>query len=67
MSEVLLDKFPSPWRIIDTGSSFRIEDANKRPIAYTYYRNDGKLGDMYLPKEDARFMAQSIARLSRTA
>jgi len=29
----ITDTFPVPWRIIDTGSAFRIEDSEKRALA----------------------------------
>ena len=54
---------PRPWKIIDTGSAFKITDANGRALAYVYYRRDGVLPE-YLTVDEARNMAKAIARLS---
>ena len=55
---------PRPWKITDTGSAFKIEDSSGRSLAYVYYRRDGALLDKYLTPDQAREMAQAIARLS---
>jgi hypothetical protein len=55
--------FPRPWKIIDTGSAFKITDANGRALAFVYYRRDGTLPE-YMTVEEARSMAKAIARLS---
>lgn len=60
-----LHPHPTPWRITDTGSAFRVADANGRALAYVYYsRTDAMRGD-YLTPDEARALAQEIARLSR--
>lgn len=56
---------PRPWKITDTGSSFKIADANGRGLAHVYYRRDPALRSEYLSVEDAKEMAKEIARLSR--
>lgn len=61
----ITNTFPVPWRIIDTGSAYRIEDGDKRALAYCYYRSDGRLADIYLTKDRALEMAKAIARMSR--
>lgn len=58
---------PAPWKITDTGSAFKIADARGRPVAYVYYRREDALRNEYLAPEDARAMAQRIARLSLTS
>lgn len=57
-------RHPRPWKITDTGSAFKIEDAEGRALAYTYYRRDGALQETYLSHDEAREMARAIARLS---
>jgi hypothetical protein len=54
---------PRPWKITDTGSAFKISDANGRALAYVYYRSDDTLTE-YLTVDEARNMAKAIARLS---
>lgn len=54
---------PRPWKIIDTGSAFKVSDADGRALAYVYYRHDGVLPE-YLSVDEARTMAKAIARLS---
>ena len=62
----LTDDIPAPWRITDTGSAFKIEDARGRPISYCYYRREDALKAEYLTQDQAREMAKAIARLSRS-
>ena len=54
---------PRPWKITDTGSAFKITDADGRALAYVYYRHDGTLAE-FLTVDEARNMAKAIARLS---
>jgi len=61
----IADTFPTPWRIIDTGSAFKITDARGRPVAWCYYRRESALRNEYPSQEEAKEMAQAIARLSR--
>lgn len=57
---------PVPWRIVDTGSAFKVSDARGRGIAHVYYRREEALRAQYLGPEEAREMAVRIARLSRS-
>jgi hypothetical protein len=61
----LTDEIPAPWRITDTGSAFRIEDARGRGIVFVYYRRDEALKGDYLSREQAVELVKAIARLSR--
>lgn len=61
----LTDDIPAPWRITDTGSAFKIEDARGRSVAWIYYRREDALKAEYLSQDQAREMARAIARLSR--
>jgi hypothetical protein len=61
----LTDTFPPPWKIVDTGSAFKITDARGRPVAWCYYRRESALRNEYPSPDEAKEMAQSIARLSR--
>jgi hypothetical protein len=60
----LTDTFPTPWKIVDTGSAFKVMDARGRPIAWCYYRRETALRNEYPSQEEAKEMAQRIARLS---
>lgn len=61
----LTDEIPVPWKITDTGSAFKIEDARGRSVAWVYYRREDALKAEYLSQDQAREMARAIARLSR--
>lgn len=61
----LTDEIPVPWKITDTGSAFKIEDARGRSVAWVYYRREDALKAEYLTQDQAREMARAIARLSR--
>ena len=56
--------FPVPWKITDTGSAFRINDARGRPVAWCYYRRESTLRHEYPSRDEAEEMAKNIARLS---
>jgi hypothetical protein len=56
--------FAIPWKITDTGSAFRITDADGIALAYVYYKHAAGM-DTYLTKADAQEMAVRIARLSK--
>lgn len=61
----LADEIPTPWRVTDTGSAFKITDARGRGVAWVYYRREDALGAEYLKRDQAVEMARAIARLSR--
>lgn len=56
---------PTPWRITDTGSAYKITDAQGRSVAWVYYRREDALRAEFMPQNEAREMAKAIARLSR--
>ena len=61
----LTDEIPTPWRITDTGSAFKIADARGRGVAWVYYARTDAMRDGYLTKAQAVEVARTIARLSR--
>lgn len=61
----LTDEMPTPWKIMDSGSAFKIEDARGRGVAWVYYRREEALRNDYLSREQAVELAKAIARLSR--
>ena len=67
----LKDAFPTPWKITDTGSAFRVMDARGRAVAFSG-RMDGMaavreaaLRNEFPTQDEAREMAREIARLSK--
>jgi hypothetical protein len=54
--------FPAPWSVVEIPSGFRVEDANHRPLAYTYGHDDAHADVLTL--DGARRMAENFARLS---
>lgn len=61
----LTDEIPPPWKITDTGSAFKVEDARGRSVAFVYYRREDALKNEYLTRDQAVEVAKAIARLSR--
>lgn len=61
----LVDDIPTPWKITDTGSAFKVMDARGRVLAYFYYRREDALRSTYLAPDQARALAVAFARLSR--
>jgi hypothetical protein len=33
-------RFPSPWRVVEIASAFRVDDANGQALGYFYFRDD---------------------------
>lgn len=60
-----LPDIPTPWKITDTGSAFKIADARGRGIAWVYYRREEALRAEYLDRSQAVELAKAIARLSK--
>lgn len=56
---------PTPWKITDTGSAFKVTDARGRPVAWVYYRREEALRAEYMTQEEARDMAVRIAQMSK--
>lgn len=58
-------RFPAPWRAVELGESFRIEDANGFCLARIYFDDRQVTGDID-PKptrDEARRIALNIAKL----
>jgi hypothetical protein len=53
MAASLTDTFPTPWKITDTGSAYKITDARGRPIAWCYYRKESALRNDYPSQDEA--------------
>jgi hypothetical protein len=53
---------PAPWCVVEIPGGFRVEDANRRPLAY-FYGHDNANADV-LTLDEARRMAENFARLS---
>lgn len=60
----LTDDIPTPWKITDTGSAFKVADARGRGVAWVYYRREDALKNEYLTRDQAVEVARAIARLS---
>jgi hypothetical protein len=54
--------FPAPWSVVEIPGGFRVEDANRRPLAYIYGHDDANADVLTL--DEARRMAENFARLS---
>jgi hypothetical protein len=61
----LTDDIPTPWKITDMGSAFKVADARGRGVAWVYYRREDALKADYLTREQAVEVAKAIARLSK--
>jgi hypothetical protein len=57
-----LRTFPAPWSAVEIPGGFRVEDANRLPLAY-FYGHDHANADV-LTLDEARRMAENVARLS---
>lgn len=56
---------PTPWKIIDTGSAFRINDAEGRGLCWVYYARSEAQHFTHLPKDAAKELAVLFARVSK--
>ena len=54
--------FPAPWSAVEIPGGFRVQDANRQPLAYFYGRDDPNADVLTLDK--ARRLAENFARLS---
>jgi hypothetical protein len=54
--------FPAPWSAVEIPGGFRVEDANRRPLAYIYGHDDANADVLTL--DEARRMAENFACLS---
>lgn len=61
----ITDAAPTPWRIVDTGSAFRINDAEGRGLCWIYYARSEAQHFTHMSKEQAKELAVAFARVSR--
>jgi hypothetical protein len=54
--------FPAPWSVVEIPSGFRVEDANHRPLVYTYGHDDAHADVLML--DEARRKPENFAGLS---
>jgi hypothetical protein len=57
--------FVQPWKIVERGEAFVVEDAVGRTLSFTYFEDDPNRREFTkrLSKYDARRMAEQILRL----
>jgi hypothetical protein len=58
--------FPAPWSVVEIPGGFRVQDANRQPLAYFYGSDDpnaARQADV-LTLDEARRLAENFARLS---
>ena len=62
---MLAPRFPAPWSVLEIPGGFRVQDANRRPLAYFYGSEDpsAKHQADVLTLDDARRMAEKFAEL----
>jgi hypothetical protein len=51
--------FPTPWSAVEIPGGFRVEDANRLPLAYFYGHDDANADVLTL--DEARRMAENYA------
>jgi hypothetical protein len=63
---MLAPRFPAPWSVLEIPGGFRVQDANRRPLAYFYGSEDPSARHQadVLTLDEARRMAESFAGLS---
>lgn len=57
-------RFAAPWSAVRTGGGWCVVDASGRPLAYVYGRDEGGAAYDGLTLDEAREIANAIARLS---
>jgi hypothetical protein len=65
IDRMLAPRFPAPWSVLEIPGGFRVQDANRRPLAYFYGSEDPnarRQADV-LTLDDARRMAEKFAEL----
>ena len=57
--------FSKPWKLVESGESFQIQDSAGVALAFVYYEDEPTRRNFMhrLSKSDARRMAQQIMRL----
>jgi hypothetical protein len=58
-----MDEISLPLKIRPMVGAFCIEDANRRPVSYTYFKDDGLAKSDHWNEKQARSIAQVIARM----
>jgi hypothetical protein len=58
--------FPAPWSAVEIPGGFRVQDANRQPLAYFYGSDDPNAAHQtgVLTLGEARRMAEKFAHLS---
>ena len=58
-------RFPAPWSVVEIPGGFRVQDAERRPLAYFHGRDDPDAGHQadVLTLDEARRLAENFARL----
>jgi len=66
IDRMLAPRFPAPWSVLEIPGGFRVQDANRRPLAYFYGSEDPSARHRadVLTLDEARRMAESFAGLS---
>jgi hypothetical protein len=65
IDRMLAPRFPAPWSVLEIPGGFRVQDANRRPLAYFYGSEDPNARHQadVLTLDDARRMAEKFAEL----
>jgi hypothetical protein len=65
MAEFFITRFPSPWSAVEIPGGFRVQDAERRPLAYFYGSDDPDAKHQVdrITLGEARQMAMNFARL----
>jgi hypothetical protein len=59
-----MTRFPLPWSVIEIPGGFRVQDAERRPLAYFYGRDDNARHQAdAVTLDEARGMAVNFAQL----
>ena len=58
-------RFPPPWKVVEQGESFHVEDAHGQILAYSYYEDEETRRSIMkrMNKREAWKMAANFAKL----
>jgi hypothetical protein len=64
-ARIIMTRFPSPWSAVEIPGGFRVEDAERRPLAYFYGSDDPDARHQAdrVTLDEARQMAVNFAHL----